>query len=186
MFSGLETLSENFKDFFDNKESCDVTLKVKDKEYKAHRIILMARSSVFAANFSHNVSNGQTCVVNISDCDPDSFGEFLKYLYCGRLDEFSFPSAMNLYFTSNKFDVGELKAFCIEYLTQNLTVDNVCEVAAFADKFEEMRLFSAVQDFFNKNICDIFETSDWECLMKKNFQLGNKLLKKMSKAKLTE
>ena len=90
-------MSKNFKELFD-KESCDVTLKIQDKEYKAHRSVLMARSSVLAANFKYDTLERQTGVIIIPDCDPDSFQLFLEYLYCGKLEELSFFSALNLYY----------------------------------------------------------------------------------------
>lgn len=182
----MEKLSDNFKHLFGDKETCDVTLKVMDKEYKAHRSVLIARSSVFAATFKHDTLERQTGVIIISDCDPDSFQEFLDYLYSGKLEELSYRSALNLYYTSDKYDIEELKSFCVEYLMQSLTIENMCEVAVFADKYEETELFAAVQDFFNKNVCKIFETSEWDCLMKKDTRLASKLLKEMSKVKLKE
>lgn len=176
-------MSQNFKDLFGYTDTCDVTLKVKDKEYKAHRSVLIARSSVFAATFKHDTLEKQTGIINISDCDPDSFLEFLEYLYCGKLEVFSFHSALNLYYTSNKYDVEDLKIFCLEYLKQSLTVENVCEVVVFADKYEEVALFSAVQDFFNRNVGGILLTPEWEHLLKTNCRLANKLLIEMPKVK---
>lgn len=181
--SELNKLSENFKDLFANKETCDVTFKVKDKEYKAHRSVLIARSSVFAATFRHNTLERQTGVITILDCDPVSFQQFLDYLYTGKLEELSFLSAQNLYYTSEKYDVQELKAFCVEYLMQCLTVENVCEIAVFADKYDETQLYKMVQDFFNKNSCKILLTSQWENLLKKDHRLANKLLREMVKNK---
>lgn len=182
----MDKLSEDFLDLFGQKENCDVTLKVKDKEYKAHRSVLIARSSVFAATFKHDKLEKQTGVITIEDCDPESFEEFLKYIYCGRLDEISCCYAFNLYYTSDKYDVQELKTFCIEYLMQCLTVENVCEVAVFADKYDEAKLFSTVQDFFNKNARKVFPTPEWDNLMAMHRRLGNKLLIEMANVKLKD
>lgn len=177
-------MSENFKILLSDKESCDTTLKVKEKEYKAHRSVLIARSSVFAATFKHDTLERQTGVVTITDCDPDSFQEFLEYLYCGKLEELSFRNALNLYYTSDKYDVVELKAYCVEYLMQCLSLENICEVVVFADKYEEAALFTAVQGFFNENVSDILTTPEWDCLLAKDRRLANKLLIEMSKVKL--
>lgn len=182
----MDTLSENFKDLFDDKETCDTTLKIKDKEFKAHRSVLIARSSVFAATFKHDTLERQTGVVTISDCDPDSFLQFLSYLYSGKLEDLSYCSALNLYYTSDKYNVQELKAFCVEYLIQCLSVENICETVVFAANYDDMRLLSAIQDFFNKNVRKILESSEWECLMKKDYRLASKLLKDMAKVKFED
>lgn len=177
----LDKLSENFRDLFNDKETCDVTLKVTDKEYKAHRSVLIARSSVFAATFKHNLLERRTGVITISDCDSDSFQLFLDYLYSGKVEELSFRNAQSLYHTSEKYNVEELKTLCVEYLKQCLTVENVCEVAVFACKYDEAQLYKEVLEFFIKNSFKILFTSEWEYLMKNEYRLANKLLREMGK-----
>lgn len=171
------------KDLYTNEDCWDTVLLVQGKEFKAHKSILIARSPVFAAMFRHDTVEKQTGKVTIHDCDPDSFPQFLEYLYCGSLEDMSSNSALYLYRTSDKYNIQELKTFCTEYLMQNLTVQNVCDVVTLADQYEETSLLSSAQKFFNKNLKGIFVTSEWEDLFKKNFRLANKLLVEMSNEK---
>lgn len=173
-------MSDNFKSLLLNKESCDTTLLVKDKEYKAHRAVLMARSSVFAAMFQHETSEKQTGIVNIPDCDPETFEEFLEFLYTGKLEKPLPHSTMHLYETSEKYNVQELKALCSEFLIENLTIEILCDAAIVADKYDDAKLLSAVQCFFAKNLSDILVKPQWQCFMKNNLRLANKLLIAMS------
>lgn len=173
-------MSENLKSLSLNKEICDVTLHVQDKEYKAHKAILIARSTVFAAMFLHDTSEKKSGNINIPDCDPESFKEFLEFLYCGKLEEISSYSALHLYKTSDKYDIQELKTFCSEFLMKNLTVENLCEIVILADKYDDTKLLSAAQCFFNKNLNSVFVTSEWNDLLNNNRRLANKLLLEMS------
>lgn len=173
-------MSENLKSLSLNKEICDVTLNVQDKEYKAHKAILIARSSVFAAMFQHDSSEKKSGIINIPDCDPESFKEFLEFLYCGKLEETSSYNALHLYKTADKYDIQELKTFCSEFLMNNLTVENLCEIVILADKYDDVKLLSAAQCFFNKNLSKVLVTSEWECLLKTNYRLANKLMINMS------
>lgn len=175
----MDTLSENLRRIFVNKDNCDTTLHVADKEYKAHRAILIAGSSVFAAMFQHETSEKQTGVITIPDCDPESFENFLEFLYTGKLEKPSLRNALHLYETSEKYNVHELKAFCTEYLMQNLTVEILCDVVVLADKYDEENLLSAAQKFFNESCSEILDTSDWDSLVKNNYRLSKKLLKEM-------
>ena len=177
-------MSANFKDLYGDKETCDVTLKVQDREFKVHSQVLMARSSVFSATFKHDTLEKQTGVITIPDCDPDTFQEFLEYLYSGELQDLSLSSAFSLYYTSNKYDIEEVRTFCVDYLMQSLSVESMCEVAEFADKYDEEQLFKKVQDIFNKNSPKVLLTSGWECLIKRDSRLANKLLTGMAKEKL--
>lgn len=183
LFSELDVLSDNFKDLSTNKVSCDTVLQVKDREFKAHKTILMARSSVFAAMFQHDTLEKQTGFIDIPDCDPDSFQEFLDYLYCGKLEDISYHSAFHLYITSSKYDVQKLKQFCVEYLIESLTIDNVCDIVKLADQYSDEKLMAAAQFFFNESWSKIFVTTEWESLLKDDYRLGNKLLMELSKAK---
>lgn len=175
------------KCLFTNGEYCDTTLQLENREFKAHKIILAARSPVFAAMFKHETSEKQTGIVNIPDCDSDSFQEFLEFLYCGKVENISFRSALHLYKIADKYDVQELKKLCAVYMKHHLNVENVCDVVALADEYDETNLLVAAQTFFIRNLTEIFETAGWKELFKRNFFLANKLLIQMtSKVKVFE
>ena len=140
----------------------------------------MARSPVFGAMFHHESSEKQTGVITIPDCDPDSFIKFLEFLYCGKLEEVSFCTAFHLYSTSDKYDVQELKSFCVEFMERSLTEDNVCDAIILADMYNDTKLLSATQDFFNKNANRIVVTSKWKSLFKSNFNLVNNFIIEMT------
>lgn len=150
----------DLKDFFGNKETCDVTLKVKDKEYKAHKSVLIARSKVFATTFKRDPFEKRTRVIIINHCDPDCIQQLLDYMYRGEIEELSIRSAFNLYSTSNLFSVEEGKAFCVEYMKRCLTVENIFEIAEFAKKYAEKQLKKVVQAFFVENRTNIALTHE--------------------------
>lgn len=180
MFLEFNTLSKNIKDVFTNEELCDVTLHVQNEEFKAHKVILAARSPVFAAMFKHETSEKQTGVVNIPDCDPDSFRVFLEFLYSGKFErELHFRCFVHLYKIADKYSVEELSEFCIENMQQNLKVENVFDVIAFAEEHDNMKLFNVAKKFFNKNLGLILATAEWSNLTEKNVHRANNLLREM-------
>lgn len=174
--SETDVLSRNFKDLFNSKEFCDAVLKVQNREFAVHKTVLIARSPVFAAMFKHDTSEKQTGTVNIPDCDEDTFQQFLEYLYSGKIEDISFNNALHLYRTSNKYNVNELKTFCTKYMMQNITLENVLDVVILADVYDETKLFSVAQEFFNENFKQIVNSCEWESLLKINHTLANKLL----------
>lgn len=181
MFLELDTVSKKFEDIFTTEELCDVILYVKEKEFKAHRVILAARSPVFAAMFKHDTSEKRTGVVNIPDCDPDSFRWFLQFLYSGTFKtEISVHCSVHLYKIADKYSVQKLRTFCIEHMRRNLKLENFFDVIVFAEEYDNKKLQDAAQEFFNKNLRKIFETPEWKNLLENNFNLANKLLIAMS------
>ena len=161
-------------------------LRVKDIVFKAHRAVLIARSSVFAAMFQHETSEKHSNIITISDCDMMSFGEFLKFLYCGEMEELFFYNAFHLYQTSDKYDVQELKTFCVKSLADNLTKETFFDVLIIADMHGDATLLGILQDFFNENLNDICDSCAWESLMKSNYRLACRLLKSMPKMKIAK
>lgn len=180
IFVELNTLSENIHGLFINQEFCDITLQIKDKELKAHKVIIAARSPVFAVMFKHETSETQTGIITIPDCDPDSFIEFLRFLYCGKVENISFPSVVHLFKIADKYAVNELSCFCIDYMWQSMKMENFFDVVALAVEHDHDRLRTAVQDFFNRNLNAILKTAEWENLLKTNFKLANGMLTEMS------
>lgn len=122
----------------------------------------------------------ETGMINISDCDPDSFKEFLRYLYSGKLETISFRCAVHVFKTAHKFKVKELMWFCMDYIRQNMKVEDFFEVLALAEEHRYDRLHDAVHDFFNNNLGEIFKSDEWQNLLKTNYNLVNKLLMEMS------
>lgn len=169
-------LTQNFEKLFADKDSCDVILRVKEKVLKAHKTVLMARSPVFSSMFQHDMLEKQTSIVTISDCDPDSFQKFLEYLYSGELVDASFHDIHHLYRISDKYDVQDLKSFCTDYMKRCVNEDNICDIAMLADMYDGANLFSAAQDFFNRNAYKVLETAHWQNLMKHNYLLANRLM----------
>lgn len=181
LFIDLEKLSTDFKDLFSSKKSCDVVIKVKDKQFHAHKSVLTARSSVFGLLFwnQHDQKEKEISVISIDDCDPDSFLVFLKYLYTGKAENVTSRIVLQLYCIADKYCVQELKSFCVTSMLKNLTPENVCDIATLAEKFGESQLLSAAMIFINKNIVRIFSAVNWERLLSRNPPLANKLLKEM-------
>lgn len=179
LFSGLDLLSDNFKNLLANRGSCDVTLQVKDKTFKAHKAVLMARSSIFSAMFEHETKENATGLVNIPDCDPETFHEFLEYVYCGKLENVSFPSVLHLYTVSDKYDFQELKSFCIQYLERCLTKENVCDILVLAENHDEAKLLSLARGLFFRNVAEIVNTIKWKKMLENKSDLVNKLIMEM-------
>lgn len=63
----------SFRHIFDNQIGCDINFKVGDKIFKAHKLILAARSPVFEAQFYGLVGNTSMDIVEIEEIEPHIF-----------------------------------------------------------------------------------------------------------------
>ena len=167
---------EDFKTLFLSKEDCDVIIKVKGEEFPAHRAILRARSSVFASTFRYDMKERATGIIEIEDCDPSSFSDFLSFLYCGKIDCLKTENVFNLYTTADKYDVQGLKLQCLEFMKNNLSVDTFCETITLAVQYVEKELIEFVTDFFAKHFQEIIVTVKWQSFLVENPIQGNEIM----------
>ena len=94
------------------KQLSDVEFLVDGKSFGAHRFIVSARSPVFAAIFSSDMTEGNTGTVTINETDPGVFETFLKFLYTGMLESFSSTGDDRLRDLADKYQVETLFRLC--------------------------------------------------------------------------
>ncbi|GAB2288586.1 BTB/POZ and MATH domain-containing protein 3 [Dionaea muscipula] len=66
-------IGQNFKELLDSELACDIVFQVGDQTFKAHKLILAARSPVFRAQFFGLVGNIDMDEVTVEDVEPSIF-----------------------------------------------------------------------------------------------------------------
>lgn len=66
-------MGQGFKHLLDDEVGCDVVFQVGEETFKAHKIVLAARSPVFMAQFFGLVGNPKTEKVVLEDIEPSIF-----------------------------------------------------------------------------------------------------------------
>ena len=115
-----------------NTDSADVKFVCNGKIFWAHRLILSARSNVFAALFSHKgTKEDKSGEVHIEDCDHEAMEMFLSYIYEGAAppQDTSFEVAKQLMNVANKYNVLSLKEKGCKIILARLNADNAIQVA---------------------------------------------------------
>lgn len=165
----------DFKELFLKKEDCDVIIKVKGQEFPAHRAILRARSPVFASTYRYDTKEKETGIIDIEDCEPFSFSDFLCFLYCGDMDIVSVENVFSLFTAADKYDVEDLRAKCVAFMKENLSVETFCDTITLALQHSETELVTLATNFFNKHALKIAKTIKWQLFSAKNPTQSNEL-----------
>lgn len=77
-------MGQGLKDLIDSEVGCDIAFQVGDETYKAHKLILAARSPVFRAQFYGPIGNNNVERIVIEDIEPSIFKVMLFSLsHCG-------------------------------------------------------------------------------------------------------
>ena len=136
------------------------------KEYRVHKVILRNRSPVFHSMLKHDMKEKNQGEINISDCDPHIFRDFLLYLYTGKLNSMSKEIVFDLYYISVKYEVEDLKLDCLDFILDNIDINVICHVVTLATRHFEHELLKKATQFFVDNAKAIVLTVNWQKFIK--------------------
>lgn len=153
---------QNFKDLFLKKEDCDVIIRVKKHEFPAHKVIPKARPDVFATALRNDMKEQDTECLDIENCEPSVFYDFLCFLYSEDENSISAKNVIDLFSIAEKYDVPDLKEKCIEFMKENLTIETFCDTIAMAFQYSQTNLINVSTKFFVENAPRIIQTDKWQ------------------------
>ncbi|XP_057319521.1 speckle-type POZ protein B-like [Microplitis mediator] len=163
-------MSHDFTELYNTKMGSDVIINVRNTEFRAHKIILMARSPVLAAMFSHDMIEKKENKISIPDITPEIFERVLKYIYTDEVTDVG-AYAESLLESADKYQIQSLKDSCQESLCKNLTVENALTIMTLADRHSAKYLLEFTNKFIASNIEQIIKTQNY-----KELQISNPLL----------
>jgi BTB/POZ domain len=153
-----QNFTSGIKEMWETKNYSDFTITAggaKTKEFRIHKIILAAQSSVFDAIFMNEMKEKQTGKMTIDDFSADVVEEMLKFIYTGQLKNNS--NAMDLFAIASKYDVAKLKDVCEKLILRNIDETNALEIFALgylntSDKMKRTAFRTIQQMFPNKEL----------------------------------
>ena len=126
-----------------------------------HKVVLAARSSVFAAMFEHEMKENQQNRVTIEDIDYDVLREMLAYIYTGKSRNME-KMASDLLVAADKYNVTGLKEKCEVALCSALTTENAVDLLALADTYSAKYLKKRAIRFISTRVKDVMLTPGWK------------------------
>lgn len=168
-------LTRDLENLFETRIGCDVTLCTGGAEFSAHKAILMARSSVFAAMFENNMMDDR---VLIPDLSTQVLREMLRFLYTGKNPEGKITTGLLM--AADKYDLAPLKAICEDALSSNISAHTAAEMLRDADKYNAQQLKTATIHFVKTHGPDVITTEGWKNLVQHQPHLVAEVFKAMS------
>lgn len=179
LFNRLQDVSDNLKEIYLKAKRADLLLKLDGGNIHAHRMILETRSPVFGAMFSHDTKEKQTGEICIEDMNKSTMESILIYMYSGQssfFENLTTENAISIYAAAEKYDIKDVKETCLMFITQNLTVECICDVIQFTELYQVKELGHCARNFFKENASQILETEKWKTFAKENHDTGMELL----------
>ncbi|XP_026400477.1 BTB/POZ and MATH domain-containing protein 3-like [Papaver somniferum] len=152
---------QNLQDLLESGIGFDVTFQVGNEFFRAHKLILAARSPVFRAMFFGSVGNPDMETVAIEEFDPFAFKAMLLFLYSDELPELHENSDSDSLSTStilmqhllaaaDRFDLARLRLMCEEKLCEGITVNTVATTLGLAEQHQCLQLKTFCLNFVAK------------------------------------
>lgn len=145
------TLVENFANLLQNDQFADLTISVGSETFRAHKVILVARSTVFAAMFQHDMQESQRNVITIKDMEPKVFREVLRFIYTDQVEGLQ-QMACKLLAAADRYDLARMKVMCEIALIKGITVNSATETLIIADLHRAKELKARTIQFIGENL----------------------------------
>ena len=141
---------------------CDITVAVKGKEFKAHKVVLAAASPFFLAVLESDMreSNEQLISVELEEATSPVMEEVVKYIYTGNVSVTK-EISHNLIATADYLLLSGLKTVAGNFMKDNLTTENCVFNYYFADKYQCFELREGAHEVINTNFSAVMETDDF-------------------------
>ncbi|XP_066508617.1 kelch-like protein 40a [Hoplias malabaricus] len=145
-------LQDGLCELLENDKFVDCVLKIKDREFPCHRLVLAASSPYFKAMFLSDLEESKKREVVLKDVDPGIMGMILRYIYTSDIN-LTEQNVQDIFMVANMYQIPSIFSVCVTYLEQKMVLSNCLAIFRLGLLLECPRLASKARDF----ICDRFE-----------------------------
>ncbi|KAM8881417.1 kelch-like protein 40b [Synchiropus picturatus] len=120
-------LQDGLCDLLENDKLVDCVLKIKDKEFPCHRLVLCACSSYFRSIFLSDLDESKKKEVVLEDVEPGVMGLILKYLYTSKINVTE-QNVQDIFAVANLYQIPSIFTVCVSFLQKRLSLSNCLAV----------------------------------------------------------
>ncbi|KAG9278451.1 kelch-like protein 40a [Astyanax mexicanus] len=145
-------LQDGLCELLENDKFVDCVLKIKDREFPCHRLVLAASSPYFKAMFLSDMEESKKREVVLQDVEPSIMGMILRYIYTSDIN-LTEQNVQDIFMVANMYQIPSIFSVCMTYLEQKMVLSNCLAILRLGLLLECPRLAVKARDF----ICDRFE-----------------------------
>lgn len=163
MFQQTDLASNAFpvmEDIRKQGKLCDVTIKVENSNFSAHRIVLCATIPYFNAMFTNDMLESRQKEVEVRGIDPSAMESLIQFAYSGKISIHS-GNVHNLMIGASYLQLTSVRDACADYFKQRLECSNVLSVQSFAETLSCTDLVKAADQFLEKNFTKVAEEEEF-------------------------
>ena len=135
-------------------EFCDVTLKVENETFNAHRSVLAAFSDYFLKMFTTDMREKRSQVIPIQTVSSRAAKQILDAIYTGQFD-LSKDSLTEILHAASMMQINDVITAIKNYMSGTLSVSNCYNYKKLAALYSFNQLLQSVDEFILKNIVEV-------------------------------
>ena len=142
---------------------CDIVIKVGERSFPAHRVVLAAVCPYFRGMFAGELSESRQDVVVLKEVDAGAVEHVINFIYTGQI-EVNEENVQQLLPTANLLQLEQVRDDCCSFLKRKLRPTNCLGFMAFADLYSCPELFSESQLYAKKHFSDVRTCEEFNAL----------------------
>lgn len=139
---------------------CDVTIKVDNSHFSAHRIVLCATIPYFNAMFTNDMLESRQREVEVRGIDPTAMEALIQFAYSGKVTIHP-GNIRNLMIGASYLQLNQVRDACAEYYKERLDCSNVLSIQSFAETLSCTELVEAADHFLEQNFTQVSEEEEF-------------------------
>lgn len=145
-------LQDGLCDLLETDKFVDCILKIEDKEFPCHRLVLAASSPFFKAMFLSDLEESKKREIVLRDVEPGIMGMILRYLYTSDID-LTEQNVQDIFIVANMYQIPSIFSVCVSYLQEKMVLGNCLAIFRLGLLLDCSRLVLAARDF----ICERYQ-----------------------------
>ncbi|XP_036939380.1 kelch-like protein 40a [Acanthopagrus latus] len=145
-------LQDGLCDLLENDKFVDCVLKVQDREFPCHRLVLAASSPFFKAMFLSDLEESKKREIVLKDVEPGVMGMILRYLYTSDIN-LTEQNVQDIFMVANMYQIPSIFSVCVSYLQEKMVLGNCLAIFRLGLLLDCPRLALAARDF----ICERYQ-----------------------------
>nr|XP_014340896.1 PREDICTED: kelch-like protein 18 [Latimeria chalumnae] len=142
---------------------CDVTLKVGDHKFSAHRIVLAASIPYFHAMFTNDMMECKQDEIVMQGMDPSALEALINFAYNGHL-AIDQQNVQSLLIGASFLQLQNIKDACCTFLRERLHPKNCLGVRQFAETMMCAVLYDASNSFIQQHFVEVSMSEEFLAL----------------------
>ncbi|XP_016119587.1 kelch-like protein 8, partial [Sinocyclocheilus grahami] len=153
----------SLRQFYDNGELCDVTLKVGNRLIPCHKLVLACVVPYFRAMFLSDMAEAKQDLIEIRDFDADAIKDLVCFAYSSQLT-LTVDNVQPLLYAACILQVELIARACCEYMKAHFHPSNCLAVRTFAESHNRVDLMDMADRYACKHFREVVECEDFICV----------------------